>query len=354
MMSYLYNIKKKGKPLPPEFKNKVKLSANNKWIKLEKPERKTYSQNWHAYNKYQTEEKLLFYKILNDSVESLHIDEKFGSVGRPFNLMSDMLKCCVIKIFCGFSSRRTISELKLVQKLGYIKQVPHYNSIINYFDSEEMQVHLSNLYRTLALPLKGIESKFAIDASGFSTSIKENWLSVRLDNKPIQRTWRKLHIVTGVQTNVVSAAKITKAYSHDILEFQNLIGSTAKDFNVSEVSADAGYLSRSNVDFVGKLGAVPYIMPKSNIKKTTKPLGSSSWKNMIKMWSKNKEEFKKHYHLRSNAESTFSMLKRKFSDHLRSKKEQAQTNEILCKVVCHNISVLVSGIFELDLKLEWN
>lgn len=65
-------------------------------------------------------------------------------------------------------------------------------------------------------------------------------------------------------------------------------------------------------------------------------------------------EFRRHYHLRSNVESTFSMMKRKFSDYLKSRKDQSQKNEILCKVVCHNISVLVNGIFELDLKLEWN
>lgn len=57
-----------------------------------------------------------------------------------------------------------------------------------------------------------------------------------------------------------------------------------------------------------------------------------------------------NYHKRSNVESTFSMLKRKFGAYVRSKKPVAQTNEILCKVLYHNLSVLVHSIYELGLE----
>jgi hypothetical protein len=44
-----------------------------------------------------------------------------------------------------------------------------------------------------------------------------------------------------------------------------------------------------------------------------------------------------HYHKRSNVESTFSMIEAKFCDHARSKTDVAMVNEVLCKIVCHNI-----------------
>lgn len=47
------------------------------------------------------------------------------------------------------------------------------------------------------------------------------------------------------------------------------------------------------------------------------------------------------YHQRSNAESTFSMLKRKFQNKLMLKNEVGQTNEALAKVLCYNICVLI-------------
>jgi transposase len=56
------------------------------------------------------------------------------------------------------------------------------------------------------------------------------------------------------------------------------------------------------------------------------------------------------YHKRSNVESTFSMIKAKFGDGLRSRTETAQINEVLCKVLCHNICCLIQSMHELNLK----
>src|SRR5204862_5939948 len=49
-----------------------------------------------------------------------------------------------------------------------------------------------------------------------------------------------------------------------------------------------------------------------------------------------RETFLTHYHKRSNAESTFSMMKRKFGDSLRSRTDTAMINEALCKVLCQD------------------
>ncbi len=64
----------------------------------------------------------------------------------------------------------------------------------------------------------------------------------------------------------------------------------------------------------------------------------------------NQSAYMEKYHKRSNVESTFSMIKAKFGDALRSKTERAQINEALCKVLCHNICCLIQSMFELGLK----
>jgi transposase len=55
----------------------------------------------------------------------------------------------------------------------------------------------------------------------------------------------------------------------------------------------------------------------------------------------NREEFLRHYHQRSNAESVFSMMKGKVGDSVRSKSEVGQVNEVLARVLCHNMCVLI-------------
>jgi len=44
------------------------------------------------------------------------------------------------------------------------------------------------------------------------------------------------------------------------------------------------------------------------------------------------------------------MMKRKFRDGLRSKTDVAMVNETLCKVLCHNLVVLIHEMHELGIE----
>ena len=66
-----------------------------------------------------------------------------------------------------------------------------------------------------------------------------------------------------------------------------------------------------------------------------------------------REEFDARYHQRSNIESTFSIVKAKFGDSVRSKTDVAMGNEVLAKVVCHNICCLISAMYELGITPEF-
>lgn len=67
----------------------------------------------------------------------------------------------------------------------------------------------------------------------------------------------------------------------------------------------------------------------------------------------NQDEFFKHYHKRSNAETTVYMIKSKFGDFVRSKTWNAQVNEVLCKIICHNICLVIQEIHELGIEPEF-
>jgi len=67
-----------------------------------------------------------------------------------------------------------------------------------------------------------------------------------------------------------------------------------------------------------------------------------------------KDEFLAHYHQRSNAETTMMMIKTKHGDGLRSKTEVAGRNEVLCKILCHNLCVNISAMYELGIQPAFN
>jgi transposase len=103
------------------------------------------------------------------------------------------------------------------------------------------------------------------------------------------------------------------------------VNTTAAHFDMREVSADKGYSSVNNTNVIASHGATPYIAFKS----IHSGAAGGLWEKMFHYFAFNRQEFLLHYHKRSNVESTFSMIKAKFRDHVRSKTDIAMQNEVL-------------------------
>jgi transposase len=134
---------------------------------------------------------------------------------------------------------------------------------------------------------------------------------------------------------------------HDGYFLPPLVKQTAENFEVKEVSADKAYLSHFNTDAIEGFGATPFIPFKPT---NVQPKKDSAWARMYHLFHYRQEEFMAHYHKRSSIESVFSMMKAKFGDHVRSKSEMGQVNEVLCKVLCHNICVLIRATHDLGIE----
>ena len=160
--------------------------------------------------------------------------------------------------------------------------------------------------------------------------------------------------MVGTKTNVITSAKITEEYGADYPQFEPLVRVThEKGFDIKEVSGDKAYSGRDNLGVVEELGGTPYIPFKENAKGRTKG-GSPIWTKMYHLFQFKNDEFMAHYHKRSNVETVFQMVKAKFGDKLKSKNWVAQQNELLCKLIAHNICVLIQEMHELGIKPEFS
>ena len=56
-------------------------------------------------------------------------------------------------------------------------------------------------------------------------------------------------------------------------------------------------------------------------------LGGVLWKKTFHYFQLHRDEFEEHYNKRSNAESTFSAIKNKFGETIKSRNHTAQVNE---------------------------
>jgi transposase len=306
----------------------------------------TYPQQWPEYNAAQTVEKANFLILLRGLCQG--IVEPPQMMGRPRLLYADMVFACAFKVYSGLSGRRFGSDLKEAQEKGYISKAPHFNSLYNYFDKAELTPLLRTLITVTSLPLKAIESDFAVDSSGFSTSRFARWYDAKHGKEAEHHDWVKMHLMTGVTTNVVSSVEMSGRHAHDSPYFEPLVEATARNFRVDEVSADLAYSSIKNLHAVTSRGGTPFIPFKSNA--TGNGGGDNLWRIMYHYYSLRRDDFLEHYHKRSSAESIFSMIKRKFGDSLHGKTDTAQVNETLFKVLCHNLCVVNQSMFELGIE----
>jgi len=317
--------------------------------------RKTYKQNWPAYNAAQTQEKSELQALLYELCRNVPEPQKRKGRGRPSLELADIIFSSTYKIYSTVSGRRFSTDLREAKARGYLSRLPHYNSVFRYLESEALTPYLYELIALSAAPLRAVETDFAVDSSGFSTGQFMRWLDVKYGEKEDRRQWLKLHLTCGVKTNIVTAVQVSDGYAHDYPFFKGLIDRTAETgFKMKEVSADKGYLGADNMLATLRHGAIPYIPFKINsVAQSGWEPKSEVWTRMYHFYSLHRGEFLQHYHKRSNVETTFHMIKAKFGQRLRSKTLTAQVNEALCKVLCHNLCVVIQSMHELNITPEF-
>jgi transposase len=346
----------------PEYRKDIE----NKALTETTTAKKTYGQEWPAYNAAQTNEKDLFQSLLRELCKG--VGEPSQEIGRSRLPFEDMIFTTVFKVYSTLSQRRFMSDLRDAKGRGHISKVPHFNSISNYLGNEALTPYFEMLIEESSLPLQAIESDFAVDSSGFSTCRFFQWVDAKYTNPTLmnKREWVKVHLMCGVRTNVVTAVQISDRFAGDSPFFKLLVDATAKNFLMQEVSADKAYLSAANLQTVVDHAAMPYIPFKSNSasewglsgkrgqdKKAKWQRKSDLWRQMYHYYEFNQRWFLQQYHKRSNVESTFSMIKAKFGDSLRSKTKTAQINEALCKILSHNLCCLIQSMYEFDINPEF-
>lgn len=315
----------------------------------------TYRQEWSAYNAAQTNEKVRVAELLRDLCSA--IDNPIQKRGRPRLPLADQTFCAAMKVYCGMSARRTNSDMNEFAARGLIDKSPHFNSVLNALENPDLTPILKALVAESAAPLAALETDFAADSSGFTTNTYARWFDAKYGREMSKHVWLKAHIAVGTRTNIVTAAEVTDSNFHDSPALPDLLNTTSKRFTMQRVSADKGYLAESNVIAITSHGAEAFIPPKVNTA-FSRPFDASRkksvvWNKMLHYYLFRQDDFLRHYHRRSNVETTFHMIKSKFGGRIRSKTPIAQTNEVLCKIICHNLCVLVQSAYELGVEANF-
>jgi hypothetical protein len=319
----------------------------------ERTPRRQYPQH-PSYTRAQTEELRLVESLLRELVSDVpEFPTNRSSGGRPPLPLPESLYCAILKVYFGLSGRRASGIYANVRDRKLLSRVPNYMVASRTLNRPEATLILSRLLTLSASPLAGLEAGGVIapDSTGVQTTSFGAWREAK-HGEQRSKKWLKLHAMVGTRTHVILAAIVGDGFSADSPQFGPMLRETVNaGFHPSRVVADKAYLSGDNYALAGSFGLEAYIPFRAGtltnemnrIKGVRKP---AAWQKAFHLFQANREDFDRNYHRRSNVESVFSALKRKFGENVRSKNTIAQVNEILCKLIAYNLTVVVHEMFE--------
>lgn len=311
---------------------------------------KKHTQNWAIYNLAKTREKRMFIELLHDLCKI--IPEPEYKMGRPPTPLKDLVFCLGLKTYTKATGRKAVSDYELSKESKKISKAPQFNTMKDFLNCPGTYDLLKKLLTISAIPLRKLEDKYSMDASGFGSYTAERWNKVKWGRKVSFKDYMKGNILIGTRTNVICSCEVTPGTFHDIKQAPRLIIEASANFKMKEISADKGYSSKAVHKIIKSIGAFPYIPFQKRIREP-KEGAPKIWNECFLLFRDNKEKWKEHYHKRSNVETTFAMVKRNLGEYLFSKNYVAQRNELMMKFTCHNITCLIQEMFEHGIKIDF-
>mgnify|MGYP001570508569 CR=1 FL=1 len=298
--------------------------------------RKRWPRNESLYNKIQDNEFLNFFEFVRFLTNKVCKNKK----------MKMIIQCLlIIHKFPNLSLRRARSFLLLLKKAGVIfVNIPCFKTLSNYRENNSLQIILDKLIEESSKPLSVIEHDFATDATGIRTNLFSSWYSIRCKKEIKRRDHLTIHITTGVKSNIITALNVEIKSGNDNKIMREHVDKTNENFKINEWSGDGKYWCKDNCRKVTEVGAKPYFMVWKNW--SGKSRGCMPWKIMNLESKNNPEEYGKHYHKRSNVESTNHSKKALFGNKVYSRLPSARINEETLRWINHNINILNRAKYE--------
>jgi len=279
--------------------------------------------------------------------------------------MAQLFACLVLREFYGLSYRRTEQLLRdspqWLADIG-LSATPDHNTLWRAFGSilqtrrvnRALDLLATHFARAKLLRLN--HKPLAVDSTCFEVRHRSGHydrrcrhMTGRQDEKSPGkwgksvnearsrnvRRMPKLSVAVAAGCHLILAAKVRSGSGSDSPDFDELLFRSWKRAPVKVVVADAGYDSEANHCIARQDMGVRSIIP-PGIGRPTSKLPSGRWRrHMARRFAKKADQ--KQYGQRAQSETVHSMMKRNQGSALRSRTPERRKQEMLLKVLTHNI-----------------
>ena len=217
------------------------------------------------YGEAQQQEGRLFPILLRELAKGVPEPERDPHrAGRPPIPMRDQAFCAVQKVYEGKSARVSHFNRVSAASEGKIDATPYWDVISKFLCRPETTPILEDMLARSVLPLRNIETRCAIDSTGFRTTNFHHYREEK-SNPTRKNIWLKASALVGIRTHAILAVEISEGTAGDSPRFPILLERAMKaGFQLKEVLADRAYNARHNFDMAEDLGVTAIIPFKSN------------------------------------------------------------------------------------------
>lgn len=223
----------------------------------------------------------------------------------------------------------TVELMEIIQEQLGLKTIPHYSTLCKFSDRVSSDL-LTRLIRGInrLYPRNPSRCKIvAIDSSGMILDHASLYYSWRTGKK--RKNFLKLSLAVETNTLSIICCKVTDSRHHDSTIAPSLIRESSRRNQANCFVMDKGYDSESLHSFINnEIHAESIIPPRI-------------WGNHVpschyrqKMYLSFPQE---KYRRRNLVESVFSVIKRIFSERIRSRNRRKQRREVKLKCICYLI-----------------
>ena len=298
-----------------------------------KKTKQTYRlRNWPEYNKALVKRGSLTIWVSEDVLAAWHNTARTGRRGKPSTYTDTAILCmATLAEVYRLPLRATMGLTRSVIKLlGVELSVPDYTTLCRR--RRALEVELPRRPKSAPLHL-------VVDSTGIKVYGEGEW-KVRQYGYTRRRTWRKLHLGVDETTGEVMAAVVTTNNFKDSQLLAELLEQVEGE--VSQVSADGAYDSRTCYDVIRERAARAAIPPQKRAKiwqhGNTQAERHLRDENLRVIRQKGRREWKREsgYHRRSLAETAVFRVKMVFGERVSARSFAGQAAQMLVRCATLN------------------
>jgi transposase len=225
----------------------------------------------------------------------------------------------------------------------------HYNRFSDYLNCLRTTAELNWAIAEVCSPIMPFVEELILDATGISVTTRGAYRADRYGFVSDTPRFLRLNLVMDRKSKIFPVALVTPEKGEKTGELSQapllLARLKALGYAPKYVLADLLYSTEPMLEAILAFGAEP-VIPFKGIYSPSRLPTSGLMKRFYKQFLADPEAFLRRYCNRPLVEAGISALKRRFSEGIRSREPIARVNEILFKVLCHNVNFLIHAALE--------